>query len=54
MWDIPNAGYNDKLRILEAHSTVLIGLLLEDATLVALIKRGESQEACLKYINENF
>lgn len=54
MWDIPNAGYLDKLRILEAASTVLVGLLLEQDALVAMIKRGDSQEACLKYINENF
>jgi len=52
MWE--NASYETKLRILEAESTVMIGLLLEDVTLVDMIRRGESQAACLNYINENW
>jgi len=52
MWE--GATYQIKLRILEAESTVMIDLLLEDSTLVVMVKRGDSHEACLAYVNENW
>lgn len=52
MWE--TAHYTIKLQILAGESSVMIELLLEHATLVAMIKRGESQATCLNYINENF
>ena len=52
MWE--ESSYPIKLRILEAESTVLVGLLIENAELVQLVKRGESKEVCLNFINENW
>lgn len=52
MWE--NASYRVKLLILQAESTVMIELLLEDTALVQMIKRGDSKADCLNYINENW
>lgn len=52
MWE--NESYPSKLRILELESTVLVGLLVENAELIRMVKRGDSKEACLKFINENW
>jgi len=52
MWE--TLSYRAKLLILQGESTVMVELLLEDETLVAMLKRGESKEACLGYINKNW
>lgn len=51
LWDTNNVL---KLQILEAESTVLVSLLMENPTLIEMIERGDSKAACLTYINENF
>ena len=45
---------NMRLSILAGESTVDSSLLREDETRMAMIKRGESKENCLKYINDNY
>jgi hypothetical protein len=52
MWE--GESYRTKMLILEGESTVLVGLLAEDATLVAMVKGGKSKADCLAYINENW
>jgi hypothetical protein len=52
MWE--ELSYPGKMRVLEAESTVLAGLLVENAELIQMVKRGDSKEACLKFINENW
>lgn len=52
MWE--GESFSFKMRTLEAESTVLVGLLVENATLVQMVKRGDSKEDCLNYINENW
>ena len=43
-----------ELQILASETTVMVELLAEDAELIGMIRRGESHEACLTYINENY
>jgi predicted nucleic acid-binding Zn ribbon protein len=43
-----------KLLILEAETTVMKELLLENDELVSMLKRGDSKAACLSYVNENW
>lgn len=51
-WDAAN--FATKLNILEGASTVLVGLLLENATLCQMVRRGESFDTCLEFVNDNF
>jgi ADP-ribose pyrophosphatase YjhB (NUDIX family) len=46
--------YSFKLSLLAGASAVPGGLLEENETLVTMIKRGDSQEDCLAFINENW
>ena len=52
MWE--GESLRTKFRVLESESTVLVGLLVEDETLVRMVKRGESKATCLSYVNENW
>lgn len=52
MWN--TLSYKTKLLILSGESTVMVELLLENATLVTMIRRGDSKEACLSHIEANF
>lgn len=52
MWETMSNAY--KMRILSGESTVMLDLLLEDETLVAMVKRGATKAECLTHINENF
>jgi hypothetical protein len=52
MWE--KLSYRAKLMILEGETTVMKELLDEDETLVQMLKRGDSKEMCLNYINENW
>lgn len=52
VWGVLDAA--NKLNTLQNESTVEVGLLLEDGALVKMILEGESKEACLAHINENF
>lgn len=52
MWE--GESYTTKMLILEGESTVMVSMLAENATLVAMVKRGDSKADCLNYINENW
>jgi hypothetical protein len=52
MWE--GESVRTKFLILEGESLVMLSLLVEDSTLVSMVKRGESKAACLNYINENW
>lgn len=43
-----------ELLALSGESTVMYELLIEDETLVAMVRKGETHAACLAYINENW
>lgn len=51
-WD--TLGHQTKMRILEAESTVMMGLLIDDEELISMVKSGRSKQDCLDHINENF
>jgi hypothetical protein len=52
MWE--TVSWLAKLLILEAETTVMKELLLENDELVSMLKRGDSKAACLSYVNENW
>lgn len=43
-----------KILLLEAETTVMKELLIENEELVALLKTDASQEACLAFVSENW
>jgi hypothetical protein len=47
-------SFNEKMSILEGESTVMVGLLTENAQLVRKVKGGASKDECLAFVNENW
>lgn len=52
MWD--GLSVRAKLILLEGATTVPKELLAENSALVAMLKRGDSEAACLAFVNENW
>lgn len=52
MWD--GETFDTKMFILESETTVMHWLLRENAALVKMVKRGDSKQDCLNFVNENW
>ena len=50
----PQLNLFEKLLVLAGESTVDVNLLATDEGLIALIRSGMGQEACLEYVNNNY